>query len=220
MATYDSADLLARVKRLAERPSSDEEMADSDWYALLTDAQHHYYRQFATYCPNILLSAPTLLTSSDGGYTYAMPSSAVPLYVEVYDAQNGRILQPGAYFDSNADYVWEGTRLRIPKGQTKTFDSGPYVRYIASPSDISGSTEPTLVPASARMLLVYRAAREWAMQGGYRDPSVYERAEDRLWGDLLTTLKSANPFYGMAAVPAQAVDSFTYLATVNGYSAI
>ena len=39
MATYDSADLLARCQRLALRPSTDEETAAADWFALITEGQ-------------------------------------------------------------------------------------------------------------------------------------------------------------------------------------
>ena len=221
MSTYDSADLLARCKRLADVPGVDEGFDDDDWYALLTDAQHHYYSEYATYVPHVLISAPTLLTSTDSNYTYNMPSSVVPLYVEVYDSTTGRLLRPGAYWDGQSDYVWEGTRIRIPDGATKSFASGPYARYIASPSAIDGSTEPTLVPAHTRRLLVWRAVGDWASRPGSLVPAkTFRDAETELWGKILVSLKTQNPFYGAAAIPGQGFSGFEYLSTVAGYTAI
>jgi len=228
-SSYDSADLLSRVKRLAQRPTSDEEMSDADWYALLTDAQRYYYGLFAVHCPYVLMGAPVLLTSTDGGYTYPFASGVFPLAVEVYDSLTGRLLRPGTYWDSNADYVWESTQIRIPLGATKSFAAGPYARYVATPGDLTAASGPTLVPAHARMLLVYRSVAEWARQGGYRNPGPFEAMELRLWagvpgsGDIgiMGALKTQNPFYGATAIPAQGSVTFATLSTCDGgYTAI
>lgn len=221
MSYGTSADLLARCKRLADVPDVDEGFDDGDWYALLTDAQHHYYREFATHVPHVLMSAPTLLTSSDSGATYALPSSVVPLHLELYDSATGRLLRPGAYWDSNADYTLEGTKIRRPRGGTHTYASGPYIRYIATPSDIDADTEPTLVPASARQLLVWHACGDWARRpGSLVSYKAFQDAEDRLWMQVMTNLKSADNFLGAAAIPAAGVSGFEYLNTVDGYTAI
>lgn len=221
MASYDSADLLARARRLADVPVVDEGFDDSDWYALLTDAQHHYYREFATHVPHVLMSAPTLLTTSDSGATYALPSSLVPLKLELYDSATGRLLRPGAYWDSNADYTLEGTKIRRPRGGTHTYASGPYCRYIATPSDIDGSTEPTLVPVPARQLLVWHACGDWARRpGSLVSYKPFQEAEDRLWMQVMTNLKSADGFLGSMAIAASGGGTFTTLNTVDGYTAI
>ena len=221
MAAYDSADLLARARRLADVPDVDEGFDDDDWYALLTDAQHYYYRQYATFVPHVLMSAPTLLTTSDSGATYALPSSVVPLHIELYDSATGRLLRHGAYWDTKADYTLEGTKIRRPRGGTHTYASGPYARYIPFPDAIDGSTAPTLVPASARQLLVWHACGDWARRpGSLVSYKTFQDAEDRLWMDVLTNLKTADNFFGAAAVPASGVSGFEYLDTVNGYTAL
>jgi hypothetical protein len=220
--SYEASDLLARCKRLADVPDVDESFDNDDWYALLTDAQHHYYRQFATFVPHVLMSAPTLLTTSDGGYTYALPSSVVPLHLEIYDSATGRLLRHGAYWDSNADYTLEGTKIRRPRGGTHTYASGPYCRYIATPDAISSASEPTLVPASARQLLVWHAITDWARRPGSLVPyKAFQDAEDRLWEQVMTNLKTADNFLGSAAIPAQGNITFATLSTCDGgYTAI
>lgn len=211
MATWDSADLLLRLRTITNRPSTDESMTDAIGYQLLTEGQAHWTGTVAAQCPWVLMGAPTLLTSSDSGETYpfvdASGNSIAPLAVEVYDTKAGRLLKNGAYWDASADYVWESHRIRFPQGALKTFANGPYARYIVPPVAVSAAVAPTLLPAHARLLVVYRAAALWATRGGMRDPSPYYEAERRFWlgdfstGDvgLLGALKGQNPFLGGAA---------------------
>lgn len=228
MATWDSADCLARFKRYANRPSSDESFADADCYALLTEAQREWVGVFAAMVPWAMMGAPTLMSTADSGATYTFSGSITPLAVQVFDATNGRLLRPGAYWDSQADYVWEGSKIRMPRGSTKTFAAGPYARYITQPGVIDGSTEPTLLPDYARILLIYRALIKWTeVGGGFQDPETYRTAEQRAWvgnpatGDvgILGTLKMQNPFYGAAAFSSP-WPTFAVLNTVEGYTAL
>jgi len=211
-------------------PSTTEFPATADWYAWITEAQAYYYGVFATHCPWFLLTAPTLLVSADGGYTYPMPSSTHVLHVELYDSKGGRLLRAGAYWDTGADYVWEGNRIRFPNNKAKTYSDGPYVRYVAEPGDIDGSTAPTLVPDYARMLLVDHAVALWSERGGMRDPTPFWlRERKRAWGDpqtpgdvgILGNLKLQNPFLGSMATGNQTtLTGLDMLNTGSGYVAI
>lgn len=229
MADFDSADCLSRVKSLAGRPSTDAAIADARWYALLEEAQDYYVRQFAVHIPYVMLSAPTTLTSADGGATYTFASSIYPLAVVIYEAANGRLLRPGAYWDANADYVWEGDKMRHTRGQTRTYANGPVAQYVAPAGTLDGSNEPTLMPSFARILMIYRAVAEFMRQGGYRDPGPFEQRERELaWGDprapgdtgIIGSLKLQNPFRGMAAFAQPGVWGFEYVAQVQGYTAL
>lgn len=210
MALWDNADLLARCKFIAQRPSTDQQMADADWYSLMTESQAHWTNVFATQFPYVLVTAPTALSTADGGLTYTFPGGITPMAVEVYDSASGRILRPGAYWDAACDYVWEGTHIRFPVNKSRTYSSGPVARYISPSSTIDASTQPTLLPAHARLLIVYRAVAYWAERGGLRDPQPFWEMEQRYWignpasGDfgLLGMLKNQNPFIGAAAYPA------------------
>jgi hypothetical protein len=164
------------------------------------------------------MTAPTALSTADSGETYTFGNDAdsvplVPLAVVVYASKDGRILRPGTYWDLQADYVWEGDRIRFARGRTKEFSDGPYARFITPPGEISASIQPTLKPKRARALLVYRAVALWASRGGTRDPQRYFDLEERAWvgrpeiGDygLLGQLKTQNPFQGMEAFGAQSL---------------
>ena len=213
MAQWDSAYCLAQCKTQAGVPSTTTFPADADWYNWLTSAQEEWYGRFcAIGLGHILMEAPTLISTSDGGETYDMPSSAYPAGgVQLYKAKDGRPLLHGAYWDTGADYVWEGNKIRFPRGKTKTYTNGPYVRYVIEPGVIASGTEPTLVPTRARKLLVFRACVYWASRGGYRNPQVYEKLEDDAWfGDpargklgLLAELKMQHPMQGTESIPAE-----------------
>lgn len=206
MAIWDNADLLARLTLIIGRDklSSDASMTAPNYYTLLTDAQAHYYNVFAAQVPYVLMGAPAALATADSGVTYTFGSGVTPLAVEVYDASY-RLLKPGAFWDPSADYVWEGTLIRFPRAIAR--QQAYYARWIAPPGIIDASTAPTLVPAHTRLLLVYRAAGEWANRGGMRDPAPFIQMENRYWlgnpetGDLgvLGALKMQNPWLGGAA---------------------
>ena len=115
MAIWDASDLVARCKFYSGLPSTTEEVVDADWYSLLTEAEREWIGIFSTQVPNLLIGAPTLMSSEDSGLTYHFPSSAIPLAVQIFDAKNGSLMRPGAYWDTDAGYVWEGERIRFPR---------------------------------------------------------------------------------------------------------
>lgn len=167
MAYETSAELLAGFNFYANRPGTDESITDAQKYILLSEGQRHVYGMFSIHCPEVLYEVPTIMTTSDSGATYTFASSVFPFgNVEIRSSRNGSLLIPGTDWDGNADYVWEGSRIRIPNGKTRTFSAGPYARYIKMPADISGSQEPTLAPAFARKLILFYALYLWSEQGG------------------------------------------------------
>src|SRR5260370_20234451 len=104
MAEWDLADLLARAKRLAQRPAQDEQQADADWYAFLSEAQADYMKLFATHVPESQYQAPEMMVTGDNGQTYyfkALPPAQVfPLgHVELRFSRTGRLLRDGPEFD-------------------------------------------------------------------------------------------------------------------------
>lgn len=180
MALFDTADLLARCKRYARRPSTDAAFDADFWYALLTEAQLRQVRLIAAHAPHAMLSAPVLMTTADGGLTYTIPVSAlpagqIPLAVTVRASRTGQVLVPGEEWSAGADFTVEaGFVIRIPDGKTRSFSSGPYARFILEPGIIDGSHAPTLMPASARMLVVWDALEHWAsIPGVGQDPAYY-----------------------------------------------
>lgn len=222
---------MARCKLESGRDklSSDASVTDANWYSWLTEAQHHWMRQIAMHCPGILGWSSATLTSADSGATYTFPSSITPLAVELYESSTGRFLVPAWYPDPGGDYVWEGDRIRVPRGGTRSWASGPFARYISPPTTVASDTEPTLKPDFARILMVYRTLISWAERGGLRDPAPFQRLEDRAWfgdpqrgdGGILLFLKQQNAFAGAAAFPsANTIEGLAYINQVGGYSSI
>jgi hypothetical protein len=208
---YDSADLVQRCRDAAQLPVDDEMMDDAAWYRLLTEAQATFYPQLAAQVPQVLLSAPRLLTSTDGySYSFGLDEAGrpvMPLAVQVYRRLDDALrsegpgtwgLAPGQDFRQLGDrleFPWWGPRPVLP-------DGGPWVRYIAPPGVIDAEHEPVLLPVHARQVLVYAAVEAWASQGDLRDPSAWRGRALKLWtGDpanpadvgLLGALKLAFP---------------------------
>jgi len=192
MALYDSADLLRRCVDYWNRPSDDEKFGTTFWYDRLTEAQAFVYGRVAAHCPQLLIAAPAVLTTSDSGVTYSFGTDVngyamTPLYVEVYARINGRELLATS-FDGPGDFVIEATRVRGPNN--KPFTYAPYARIVAPPGEISASSEPTFTPAMDRMLLVWKALELACGVESARDPSYYGGQFGLLWGDCLTKWKT------------------------------
>jgi hypothetical protein len=188
MATWDSADLLARVKRYAARPTADEQMDDAGWYALLTEAQAHWIPILATHVPDAMMGAPTLLTANGDNTLYSFPANTI-VYgrAEFYDGIDGIRLRVGAYDDPSADLVVTAAGVITPLGRSRTFGGGLYARWVPGPTDISAATEPVILPKHVRILLVWNALARWAAIGQQADPSYYESMEIKeAWDDPQT----------------------------------
>lgn len=222
MATWDSADLLARCVRHSRVPSTATFPVSTDWYAWLTEAQAQWYDTFSAQVPYILMGAPQTLTTADSGATYTFPSSVTPLAVEVYDG-NYRLLKPTAFYDTGGDYVWEGNKIRFPHSEKRP--NTYYARYITPPDVIDGSTPPTLVPAHARRLLVFTALHAWASDTAATAPERFERMIQRAWfgnpvvGDvgILGALKNQNFFMGGTALSTGTGGIMDNVSTGAGY---
>lgn len=195
MALYDSASLLEKFRDYADRPSTDEDLTDAKVYRFLTDAQIPVFQDIMARWPRLLMGAPVLMTSADGGVTYTIGTDSegdniYPFgHAEVYaTSPNGRELYASTYAAYSGDFVFEGYRLRTPAGNSYTYSSGPYIRYVAQPLTISASSEPTLQPKQHRNLILFQALVNWANVGGHRDPRPYQQMYDRAWSAAVVAL--------------------------------
>ena len=230
MANWDSTDLLGRFLRKSGVPAVRSFPLDGDIYAWLTEANVHWHNVIAQHAPWSQYGEPVQLTTSDGGLTYDFPAGVFPIgSIEVYDTYpRGKLLTPGAFWDHNADYVFEGSKIRAPRGVERQYSDGPYARYMADAGEISASVEPTLTPPSVNQLLVETACAIWAERGGMKDPAPFERAANRLWlGDagvtnwgILGMLKTANTFQGMEAFSQPDMSVLGNIDTGAGYTPI
>jgi hypothetical protein len=198
MALWDKSDLLARCVRDSRTPSTTTFPASADWYAWLTDAESLWKPKLAGRYPNDMWSAPTLMTSSDSGVTYSISGETAPLAIEVYAGLTGPRLRVGQFDDSNADYVWELSQIRMVMNTPRTFAAGPYCRYVSAPGTIDASTDSTMFPSWTRRILVARALISWA-RASEKDAAPFEAAEIEMWGQMEEALKQSNVTYGDAA---------------------
>jgi hypothetical protein len=181
MATWDSADLLARCKQYANRPTTDAGMDDTLWYAFLAQGQRYWMQIIATHYPEANVGAPELMTTADSGVTYTVASYPIG-HMEIRNGIAGDLLLPCADYE-DGDYVAEGQTIRMPGSRARTFSAGLYARYVAEPGEMSASTQPVLKPSQARQLVVYRALILHAMRLGI-NPAPYQALEQtEAWGD-------------------------------------
>lgn len=190
MTLFASADLLSDFKFFANRTSNDASLTDAQIYRLLTLGQQQVAASIAAVFPRQMMGAPALMTTSDAGVTYVISGtdedgdSPTPFgHAEVYATNpNGGELFGSSYAGGGwGDFVLEGNTLRAAGGQARTFAAGPYIRYVAMPGTLSASSAPTLKPAAARPLIVYRALVLWANRGGTRDGRPYEEMYQQAW---------------------------------------
>lgn len=210
MATWDNADLLLRVQNLLSRPTNDALFTDPKIYSWLTEAEAYWKPIIAAHYPTDMWTAPALMTAVGDGKTFTFPTSAVGmLRLQLMRDSSYDPLKPGAIWDVGSDYILENGLVRIVAGRTMDFpDGAPYVRYIAEPGDIDGSTQSTILPGRLRVLLPYTAAEVACRTGAaWGDPSYFEeRAQNLAWGSpnigdlgLIGQLKTVDHHGGMAA---------------------
>lgn len=181
MAFLDSQDLLARCKRLANRPATDDLVADADWYAWLTEGQQVLVAKLATVAPHAMLTVPTLITSSDGGYTYTFASSQYPLAVTLYETEADI---PSFPLVPGVDYTWEGDVVRMPDDSPRTFPDGglwaQYVPQVAASATLDGSNAPIVFPVEARLWLIPYAMEQYAVRVN-QDPTYWLTKQALTW---------------------------------------
>lgn len=205
MAAFDSADLLARLRTFTGRDSDDELLTEPLGYELLADAQRAAVLDIAARVPHAMMGAPVLLTSADGGSTYTFGTdddgnaAFVVGHCEVYARDGGQTLYASSYGDGEGDFVIEGDRIRIPRGQSRTFTTGPYARFQKVPLLLNASVAPVLKPVWGRMVIVYGAWQRFAAIAGLRDDRQPQELYDRELGKILLDLKTQFSTYGYPA---------------------
>jgi len=194
MAKWDSAALLSKLRTKLHRPTADELATTPLLYELLTEAEGEVMAEVTALAPTSQMGAPVLLTSADGGVTYTFGTDddgerVFPLACEVYATAGGHELHASSW-DATGDFVVEGDRIRMPRNEAVTFDSGPYARFVRADNTISASSEPILKPPPARMLIVLKAAIKFAGIGSLRDPQPWQEEYDAAFRRWITVMRT------------------------------
>jgi hypothetical protein len=219
---WSSPDLLRRVKQYARRPAVDTSVTDDMWYDFMTEAEVEVFSDLFSRFPQAQYSAPQLLVTTDGGYTYTFGDDADgdPVYPMGY-AQIFPDLRsiPDSPLIFGEDYELEGYLLRIPGNRTRTFSAGPYARFVSRPDvAIADDVNPLLWPKEARMLLVWKALESWASRpGSGADPTYYERQYDLTLTKELTKLATA---YNRSAGDSSSAGGHAGICTSRGLNVL
>lgn len=178
MAELDVAAAITHAKRILRLPDVSEYPADADFYAYFRDAENRVKHDIGMAVPNLLWGAPTLMTSTDSGYTYGFGTDAgsnaiLPLgHVAVYPDKASIPFYP---LESGIDFVFEGTKIRFTQYSPQTFSDGPYAQFITPTYVIDGSSNAFTLPFQLRMLAIYDACVKVASSGAVQDDARYER---------------------------------------------
>jgi hypothetical protein len=178
MSGWTSADLLDRFQLYLGRGTGGVMEADELWtdaraYMILADAQENVYAELAPIAPHAFVGAPTQLTTADGGVTYTFGADVMPFgHVEIYAQETGgRMLYATTYGNAGGDFVIEGSLIRSPGNRVRSYQTGPWARFTAFPARLSASQEPSLSPAQARELILWKALElATEVSGGQMDP--------------------------------------------------
>lgn len=205
MADYDSADMLARLKRELKRPTSDPALDDTDLYQLLTRGLRYTQRLLAKH--GLDQNATWELATTSDNQTYTITSEPAGGVLEVRHGRDGPVLVLGPDPDASTDLVWKGTTFIVPDGRTVPFANGIYVHYTPIHGAIDGGgNEPTLAPTEARDIAILHAAMLWFDRGGFRDTTWLDNKIHKLMfgnpaipGDVGIVGGLKQPFLGQPA---------------------
>jgi hypothetical protein len=186
MAEFDRAHLRSLVRQEIGRPAVDEDLQDTEIDDRLSRGQEHWYRTFATVIPNPLYTDWAQMTVA--GTFFEVPTSLTNaevyhevLAIEVRDGPKGSILDKNQYIleQKPGDPTNVRPRIRLPYNHGFTFT--PHCRIVPMPKPVNSGTEPSLLPPSTRVLMVYHACMSWAEKGERHDPAPYFNKMQRAW---------------------------------------
>lgn len=176
--------MLGLFNRLTGRPGSDA-ITDPTKYLWLTEANNELIGAIASVCPNVLYSAPALLSTTDSkvftfgtdGNGYAKtPMGKTGIYPDLASV-------PDSPWREGLDYMAEGSQIRIPNDGSY---SGPlYWRGVSQPADIDATHNPLLLPEASRALIAHIATLNFA-RAFARNPNLAQLELDYLgepWGN-------------------------------------
>lgn len=161
---WQSADLLTRFNAYAGRPVTDD-ITDATKYLVLADAQDQVVQQITGIVKTAMtVTAPTLMTTADGGLTYTFGTDGngyalYPLAARIYPSLSA---VPDYPWTPGLDYLDEGATVRMPNN---TPWAGPLYWYgVSGPQQLSASVQPVLQPPPARILIVIQSVINFSRQ--------------------------------------------------------
>lgn len=167
-------------------------------YDFASEAQDRVTKLVATFVPDALWTVPTAITSADSGKTYTFGTdvdTAAIFALGHYRVYATRADIPDNPLRPGDEFTVEGTLIRIPNNNTRTFtDSGPYIQYVAPSNVIASGTQPT-VPKIARPAMISDATRRCAERLGESQKAAEQEGQFMSdWIELLAAIKTQASF--------------------------
>lgn len=157
----------------------------------MTEANDELVKRIATFVPDAMVTAPTLLTSADSGktYTFGTDADSAAIFALGHFAVYENLESiPDYPLTEGVDYVIEGTKVRIPYNDTRTFSAGPYAQSVTPGNVVNASTQPTC-PKIARLAMIEDTAKRLATRVG-RDPEEFAGSFGDAWINLLAAIRT------------------------------
>lgn len=196
MAYLDRADCLVRAKNRLNRPATDtaftRSATDDIWLDFMTEANDELTKLIATFIPDIMVGSPLALSTADSGKTYTFgtdidSANVFPLgWFSIFESRES---MPDYPLVPGVDYTIEGTKIRIPNNNTRTFaDGGPWVQMVPAANVITSSSQPT-IPVLCRLAMVERMCEKASARLGM-DPSPFEQQFAERWNEVLYAVRT------------------------------
>ncbi len=193
-AGYQSTELLTRFNQLTGRPASGDSIIDTVKYQYLADAQAELIGEAVTIAPKPFITGPvdiTANTTDNKVFTFGTDADGYPIFAmntRIYTALNA---VPNWPLQPDADYLDEGTQIRIPNNMTNPYPA--LIWYgVAFPQRMSASVQAVLQPPAARLMIPYRAAAIFAEGAGVRNEKLADRMNlkcTKAFGDWMTVVR-------------------------------
>lgn len=186
VTTYDTNDCIARIRRYLPQPGNLDFPTNDDLYAMMYEAENEVKRDILQCCPWLMLQAPVLMTTSDSGLTWTFGTDANTNAITPYGAYaiyRRKEDVPDFPMERGVEYIDENVRIRMPANRPDAIsypDGAPYYYGAVPTVAIDGSTAPSLVPADARILTVWKTVANVLIALGSDESDAEKRYQELL----------------------------------------
>lgn len=194
---WDSSDLLTKWNQYTGRPSSGDSIQDATKYQYLADAQSEVIGEMVSVAPKPFIAASggpiniTANTTDNIVFTFGVDGDGYPLMALATKIYPALTAIPDWPLIPGADYLDEGTQIRMPNNITLPFPA-LYMYGVVFPQRMSATVQPALQPPAARMLIVYKAVEIFANGAGVRNAQLADRMAAKYqleFGKWMTTIR-------------------------------
>ena len=224
---FTTSDCVARIRRYLPNPQNLDFPANTDIFAFLQEAENETKRRLLQACPWLVLQAPTLMVTADGGLTWQYgldadgnaiaPLGGCAIYRRKEDV-------PDFPLERGVDYLDENIQLRMPSNRPDPIsfpDGAPYYYGNVPTVFIDATHNPTLMPIDARILIVWKATENALIALGADESKAMTKFEENMAGmiasEQLASQNSGALMAGRSTLPTRYRRLFSPYTTSRGW---